>query len=308
LNKVWGEDLKPLDLSILKRKLENGLKNKNPKSFIAHALKQKKTLRFGNKADPYQEAEKEYYVTKGALRLLIRYDWSFVLQTRFTKLMIDRDLSLLRRANCIVMPVISTGFMRDWEIFERQRTTSPERRLVHLEYLRGEGIHVGINGEPFIPGFHSVREFAEMMKRLSARGFRSYNTYSFHWNEFVAKRLVDIGVDIEKIWHYNRDEKWKPILIKLIGIAKKYNIDLGCPDFVNSGGFVQKANTCCGIDVPNPCEFNAITWKRLLKEGMTREEVLTDTFDGVGDWGLGEKVMFGKTKEFYTMDDIDESN
>ena len=32
LNHVWGEDLKPIDLELLEKKLEAGIKNKNPKT------------------------------------------------------------------------------------------------------------------------------------------------------------------------------------------------------------------------------------------------------------------------------------
>ena len=57
LNHIWGKELKPSNPEALKKKLLNGLKNKNPKSVLARCLSQKKTIRIGNKADPYQKVE-----------------------------------------------------------------------------------------------------------------------------------------------------------------------------------------------------------------------------------------------------------
>ena len=57
MNHTWGSDLRPLDVITFEKKLRNGLKNKNPKSPLAHCLSRKKTIRWGNKSDPFQKAE-----------------------------------------------------------------------------------------------------------------------------------------------------------------------------------------------------------------------------------------------------------
>jgi hypothetical protein len=121
-----------------------------------------------------------------------------------------------------------------------------------------------VNGEPFIPGYHTVDQFEDTLKLLKAYGIKSYNTYNLHLNDFVAKNLHQIGIYIEKIWYHNRDEEWRPILRQLIDLAQRYDIILGCPDFVNSGSYTEQSNTCCGVTVPIPCTFNLMTWKKLL--------------------------------------------
>jgi len=304
LNYVWGQDLKPIDLVLFKKTILNGLKNKNPRSFISAAIHQKKTLRIGNKADPYQNVEKDYCLMRNVLRFLKRLNWEVVIQTRFTGLLVERDVDILSGMNCIVLVEMSPGYDEDWKVFERKRTTKPSKRIEDMKYLMKNNIQVGVNGEPFIPGYHTVKDFENTIKILKSNGLKSYSTYNFHWNDYIVKRLYKIGIDIEKIWYYNRDEKWKPILSRLIEISKKYGIDLGCPDFVNSGNYCSNANTCCGIDVQNPCTFNAITWKSMLKEGKSPKNILKETFDGVGDWNTGFEIMFGKSKKLFTMRDI----
>lgn len=305
LNAVWGQDLRPLDVSNFERTLRNGLNNKNPKTPMAWALRQKKTFRFGNKTDPFQPAEAVHRVSQAVLEILHEFDWSVVLQTKNTGFLREYEELLLSMGdNVILMPIISAGGEKDWEVFERRRTTPITERLECLRYFLGLGISVGVNGEPFIPGFHTVEDFQDTLRLVKSYGVRSYNTYNFHFTPFVAKRIFDLpGVDIERIWRMNQDVEWKKILPKLIDIAKAEDMVLGCPDFVNSGSYRERSNTCCGINVPNPCTFNAITWKRRILSGEDREFVFRDSWDGVGDFDLGEKVFRGNTNEFYTLVD-----
>lgn len=312
LNEVWGKDLKPLDVENFQRTLQNGQLNKAPKSPLAYAIKFKKTLRFGNKTDPFQDAEMKYRVSHEALKTLRDLKWPVVLETKYTANLLHYIKTLLEmKSHLHVMPIISPGFDKDWEVFEHKRTTQPSTRLSQLRDLKNLGIRVGINGEPFIPGYHQVSEFEDMMKRLKDNGIPSYNVYNLHFNAFVAKRLHAVGVDIEKVWYYNRDDHWKPILQQLIDLAKKYDIVLGSPDFVNSGwGYVENSNTCCGVNVDNPCTWNVMTWKRIIQatgdcvDDFVKEERYLDTWDGVGDYKEGIDVLHGGESDKFTLDDI----
>lgn len=307
LNNIWNKNLKPVDLNLLDKRLLNGPKNKNPQTPLAYLLQQKKTIRFGNKADPFQEIEREYKVSKKVINLLTKHKWTFVIQTRFTHIMMEIERNLIRaheKKLITIMPVISPGLTKDWEILERKRTTPPKDRIKHLQYLIRKGIPGGINGEPFIPGFHTVKDFEDTLKIIISHGIRSYNTYNFHFNAFVAKRLHAIGIDIEKIWFYNQDKEWKKILSKLLELAKKYNVILGCPDFVNTGkDWKEQANTCCGINVPNPATFNTHNFKKLAQEGKSLKSILSKTWDGSGNLKQGIAIIKGTDKNFYTLKD-----
>lgn len=308
LNRTWGCDLRPSNPSDIRKKLTNGLKNKNPKSSLACALALKKTIRFGNKTDPFQDADLQYQVSGEVIKILIDLEWSFVIQTRFLGNMI-RYGSLLRQAHdkklLTIMPIISPGWDLDWKVLERKRTTPLLERCKIIRGCLRRGWNVGVNGEPFIPGFHTVQMFSNTLDRLLDLGVRRYNTYNLHFNDHVAKRLHSIGIDIKKIWEMNQDHNWKPILLELCDIAKRKGMILGCPDFVNTGwGWKEKANTCCGISVPNPSKFNAHYWKRLLQKGFSRAEVFERTWEGIGDAEHGRCVIEGKSCGFYTMGDV----
>jgi len=309
LNHVWGKEMRPIDVPSLKNKLTNGLLNKTPKSFLAHCLVRKKTIKLGNKTDPFQPIEEELKRSTGAIQVLVDLDWTFVVQTRFITRAWEMNKDVLKKAHdcnlVTVLPIISTGMELDWEILEAKRTEPIPERLRTISRIIKSGIPLGVNGEPFVPGFHTVEMFEDAIKRLKDIGVKSYNTYNYHFTPFVAKRLVNIpGIDIEKIWYYNQDARWKLILPQLIEIAKKHDMILGCPDFVNSGiKHCEMANTCCGIDVPNPCTFNTHYFKALAQKGMLPEEIISQTFDGSGDIEEGRAIINGTAKDMYTLKD-----
>jgi len=305
LNRTWGMDLRPADPEDVERKLTNGLKNKAPKSTLACALSAKKTLRLGNRTDPYQEAELEHRVSRRVQEILIKLEWTYVIQTKFlSNLRYDEDVMTEGKDLLHIMPVISPGAEGDWELFERKRTTPIPRRLRLIKRWISRGFKVGVNGEPFIPGYHTPEDFQSIIKRLKEVGVTSYNTYNLHFNDHVAKRLHSIGVDIERVWHHNQDAQWRPILRKLLDIAREEGMELGCPDFVNTGwGWKEPANTCCGIDVPNPSLFNSHHFKQRLQSLQNPQEIIEDTWEGIGDKETGTKIVLGEPCDMYTMGD-----
>ena len=300
-------DLRPVNPQWIQKKLIQGLKNTNPKTPLAYCIKNKKTIRFGNKSDPFQKAEDKYKISSKLIKILIDLDWSFVIQTRYPSKLLEHESLLLSKKKLItIMPVMSPGLNWDWSILERERTDPPELRVRVARYFIKKGISVGFNGEPFIPGIHKLKNFRATIQLLKENKISSYNIYNLHFNPFVAKRLNSIGLDIEKIWYYNQDNQWKKILNKLLIIADKYGIRLGCPDFVNTGyKHIETAGTCCGIDVPNRTTFNTHVWKRMIQEGKDPNWVLKETWDGSGKYSLGETIVKSKTnhKEFYTLYD-----
>ena len=308
MNAVWGESERPLDLEELDRKLANGPKNNSPKTPLAWCLKNKKTLRLGNKTDPFQPIERKEGRSLACMDLLIKHNWSFVVQTRFTRILRETGRHRIRQAHKLglitIMPIISPGLDRDWALLERKRTTPIKERMEDIRYWIDNGVPLGVNGEPFIPGFHTTKEFEETIRILKDIGVRSYNTYNFHFTPHVAKRLAREvpEIDIEKIWYYNQDGPWKSILTQLLEIADQVGMRMGCPDFVNSGKDRREpANTCCGIDVPNPTTYNSHFFKKLTQEGLSPEEIIEQTWDGTGDFEDGKKIITGKRGDFYTL-------
>ncbi len=307
LNRTWGGDLRAANPDHVLRKLSNGLKTTHPQSSLAYALKNKLTIRVGNKTDPYQPIEDKHGITRQILKGLIKLNWTFAIQTRFlSNLQRDEDLleQVHKKGLLTLIPIIRPGAERDWEILEKGRTTPILERFRILEKYIRKGWNVGVNGEPFIPGYHTVAQFRDMLKRLVSIGVRSYNIYNLHLNDYVAKNLHGIGLDIRKIWIMNQDHNWKVVLSLLLQVSKEYPIIIGCPDFVNSGPlWVEKANTCCGVNVPKPSTFTTHSWKRLLQLGVKPNRVLERTNQNVGDKKLAYDIVHGIPCKMFTMRD-----
>lgn len=294
-NRTWGQDFRAADVEAIKKKLTSA-KGSSP---LSQAIRQRKTLRLGNRTDPFQDCEEKHRVSTKLLEFLMEQRWDTVVQTKFPR----RAWEMTGLGDTsTMMAIITVGMEEDWELLERKRTENPLERIKTLHEIHCAGFPVGANGEPFIPGYHTVKQFEETVKLLKAHGIKRFNTYNLHINDLVVKNLHSIGLDIEKIWHMNQDEPWRKILAKLLEISNKYDIILGCPDFVNSGWTdKQRSNTCCGLDVKNPCTWNSHHFKLAIQED--RDPLLT-CWDGVGDYDEGEQIIKGTTTDMYTMKDV----
>ena len=304
LNDIWGKEQRITNPARVKKKLVNALNNKKPHSSLAVALSKKKTLWLGRKTDPYQTIETEKHITRAIISILNELDWSHVVCSRYTDNMLADEKLFMQKQTTLLIE-ITPGGEKDWELFERKRTTPVEDRLLAVSRWIKLGIPVGVRGEPFIPGYHTFKQFRTMLRRLKKYKIKSYNTYNMHINSHNIKRLHKIGLDIEKIWSYNQDNRWSSIQKKLCIIADDENMVLGCPDFVNvPAGWKSTTNTCCGVDVPNPFRFNTHHWKRLLQKGYTRKKILKKTYEGISkDEELANKIIYGNECDYYTMKD-----
>ena len=285
------------------------------KSPLANAIRARKTVYVGAKTDPYQPAEEKYEATREALSVLLSNGFSIVVATKFpTRAKRDAGLFVLYRDMVTIMPIISPGWGADWAKLEYGRTEHPDSRLAAAVWWRARGFNVGINGEPFIPGFHAEEDFRTAIRRIRETGIKSYNTYNLHFNDWNAKALHAAGVDVDDIFVGNRDtrsdfslaENWSDILPHLIAIANDEHMILGCPDFVNSGSYTEPVgiNTCCGLRVPNPCTMNFMTWKRLRAAGLDDDEIISKTNDGVGDAEDAARFLKDGAKDRFTLKDV----
>jgi hypothetical protein len=249
-------------------------------------------------------------VTRESIKTLTELQWSFVICSRYpANAMRDEQLLIQAKDLATFLIEITPGGESDWEVFERKRTTPITRRLQIARRWQSNGIKIGVRGEPFIPGYHTTVQFRDILRLLSSYGIKSYNTYNLHINEYTLKRLHGIGLDIEKIWIHNQDKYWKPIQRKLCQIAEEENILLGCPDFVNvPKGWKSRSNTCCGVDVPQPFLFNTHHWKMCLQKGMSPQNCLDSSWEGIGtenDLMLAKTILFDTSTEHYTMKDAE---
>lgn len=310
LNRTWGNEQRVIDPEDVRSQLERCLVrfNQPSKSPISQALRLKKALFIGRKTDPYQPVEMKLGVVRRLIQILLDLRWPAVICTRYLGNAVrDTDLFLQGREHLTLLAEITVGGESDWELLERSRTTPIHRRLRILRRWKKLGIKVGVRGEPFIPGYHTPRQFRDMLQRLKSFGLNSYNTYNLHMNDFNLRRLHEAGLDIERIWTHNQDRLWRPLQRELCAIAEEEGVRLGCPDFVNvPKDWKSRTNTCCGVDVEGAFTFNTHFWRSLVQIGKTPDEVWKKTWEGIGteeDQSQARIILTGSSREVYTMKD-----
>jgi len=300
LNAVWGNDFREIDFGQFATRIVNGLRNKNPRSPLAYAIRSRKTLRIGNKYDPFPPRDKG--LTRRVLSFLAGLRWDVKLESKNVPAM-EELTGLLLGMGATVTTSITCG-RDDWALLEGKRTPDPEERLRGLGRMARVGVPVGVITEPFIPGHHTTEEWVDLVRRGKEQGIFRFNVYNLRLTPFVVKRLLGAGLDVEAIWEANQDGRWRPVLRDILEASKRLGVIVGCPDFVNGGDYVFPANTCCGVDVKNPCNFNIINWNKtgLINGKVTLRDFL-DSWDGVGDFSEGKRQFLGQDPKKYHLGD-----
>lgn len=108
----------------------------------------------GTATDPYQPAERRFRVTRSVLEALAEHDGLRV--TIITKSpLVTRDLDLLTRIAARSRISVHVSLITvDRELARRlePRAPTPEARLRAIARLRAQGIEVGVNAMPVLPG------------------------------------------------------------------------------------------------------------------------------------------------------------
>jgi DNA repair photolyase len=130
----------------------------------------------GTATDPYQPAERRYRVTRSVLEVLAEHDGLRV--TIITKSpLVTRDVDLLVRiARRSRLSVHVSLISVDRELARRlePRAPTPEARLRGIARLRANGIEVGVNVMPVLPGITDGPEALDALVRAVKAADASY--------------------------------------------------------------------------------------------------------------------------------------
>jgi DNA repair photolyase len=153
-------------------------------SLVRRALQRPATLAglrkdgvvIGTATDPYQPAERRFGITRGVLEVLAEH--SGLIVTIITKSpLVTRDLDLLTRiARRSRVSVHVSLITVDRELARRlePRAPTPEARLRGIARLRANGIEVGVNVMPVLPGITDAPEMIDALVRRVAEADASY--------------------------------------------------------------------------------------------------------------------------------------
>jgi DNA repair photolyase len=139
--------------------------------FRSEAWQPQVVLLSGN-TDCYQPIERRLGITRQCLHVFLKHRNPVSIITK--NALIERDVDVLRELTSLnLVFVIITITTLDPELARRMepRTTTPAKRLDAIEVLAKNGIPVGVNIGPVIPGLNDV-EIPMIVKQAAERGAR----------------------------------------------------------------------------------------------------------------------------------------
>ena len=146
------------DASVL---LEKELKKKSYKSDI---------IVFSGNTDCYQPIESKLKLTRNALKVCLKYRNPVSLITKNALVLRDIDiLKEMNQLNLILVTISITSMDKSLMRKMEPRTSVPIKRLEIIEKLSANGIPIGVNVAPVIPGLND-EEIPAILKAASERG------------------------------------------------------------------------------------------------------------------------------------------
>lgn len=133
---------------------------------------QPRTIFFSGNTDCYQPAERSLGITRRCLEVFLRFRNPLVIITKNS--LVRRDVDLLKELsslNLVSVVVTITTLKKDLQSKLEPRTSTPERRLETIEFLSSNGVKVGVNVAPIIPGL-TDEEIPVIIKKASESGAR----------------------------------------------------------------------------------------------------------------------------------------
>ena len=157
------------------------------------ALLGEETIVIGTATDPYQPAERRFRVTRSVLEVLAEHTGLSI--TIITKSpLVTRDVDLLRRiARNSRITIHLSLITLDRSLARRlePRAPTPEARLRALSRLRANGIDVGINVMPVLPGITDVpSELERLVKTVAERGATYLNACALRLQSAARQRYL----------------------------------------------------------------------------------------------------------------------
>ncbi len=127
-------------------------------------------IMFSGNTDCYQPLEKKLNLTRGALKVCLKYRNPVSLITKNS--LVQRDLDVLKEMaelKLISVCLSITTLDRDLARRMEPRTSSPEKRFETIEVMAKNNIPAGVNIAPVIPGL-TDEEIPAILKESSERG------------------------------------------------------------------------------------------------------------------------------------------
>lgn len=168
----------------------------------------------GGVGDSYQPAEKEFQLTRKALRLMLDFGYPVHILTKST--LIERDIDLLKQINAISKVLVSFSFSsvdEDTSALFEPGVPSPDARLRTLTRLKAAGISCGMFLMPVIP---FITDSPDMIRRCIEKAVENRLDYIVfsgmtlkegrqmqHFYNMIERHYPDLTLEYETIYSKN---------------------------------------------------------------------------------------------------------
>ena len=141
---------------------------------VLRTRRNKSIILMGNMGDPYNELEKEYGLTRNALKVIEMNDYGVVISTK--RDLIERDMDILKgitsKTKCVVELSFPTLDENKLRLIEGEEVISIKDRLRLISLLRKNDIDVLITTGPIIPYVNDsdIREVVQCLVQYDILG------------------------------------------------------------------------------------------------------------------------------------------
>jgi DNA repair photolyase len=141
------------------------------------------TLVMSGVTDPYQPIERKLCITRGCLKVLVKFRNPVAIITK--NRLVTRDVDLLRELadyDAVTVNISVTSLDPDLQRVLEPRTSSPQARLDTIRQLRAAKIPIGVMVAPIIPGLtdHEVPQILKACAQAGAQ-FAGYTIIRLPW-------------------------------------------------------------------------------------------------------------------------------
>ncbi len=141
---------------------------------VLRTRRNKSIILMGNMGDPYNELEKEYGLTRNALKVIEMNDYGVVISTK--RDLIERDMDILKgitsKTKCVVELSFPTLDENKLRLIEGEEVISIKDRLRLISLLRKQDIDILITTGPIIPYVNDsdIREVVQCLVQYDILG------------------------------------------------------------------------------------------------------------------------------------------
>ena len=173
---------------------------------------QKGVVSFGTLSDPYNELEKDYKITRGALELIKKYEFGVSIDTKSDLILRDIDLLQdIQKNNNVIIKISVTTYDDALAKVLEPNVISSSKRFAVLKKLRENNIYAGILMTPVLPFVTDSEKNMKECVKMAAK-----NNAKF----IYTKMGLNLRKKVKEYYYKHIDELYP-------GLAKDYQVVYG---------------------------------------------------------------------------------